>query len=60
MPTRNKPPDMTRQIEESDDMLAEAALDMFARLVEILATRGALDSAEIMELVEVAKEHIRG
>jgi hypothetical protein len=63
MPTRIKPPDMkgrlNRNFVSSDNILAQAALDMFARLIEILAERRIIDSTEIRELAEIARQHMR-
>jgi hypothetical protein len=47
------------EVEPPSDMLAEAALDMFAKLIEILVLHESLDSAEVLELVEIAKRHMR-
>lgn len=46
--------------EERDPAVFEVALDVFARLIELLATRGIIDSAEVLELVEIAKRYGRG
>ena len=63
MPTRIKPPDMKQRLNSNfvprDNILAEAALDMFARLIEILAKRRIIDSAEIRELAEIARQYTR-
>ena len=47
-------------MEESNNAAAfEIALDIFARLIELLAQGGVLDSAEVLELAEIAKRHAR-
>ena len=44
--------------ELSEIVIAEAALDVFARVIEILATQGTLDSAEVRELAEIVKRYM--
>lgn len=38
---------------------AGIALEVFARLIEILAERGLITASEIMELVEIARRYER-
>jgi|HubBroStandDraft_4_1064222.scaffolds.fasta_scaffold251049_2 hypothetical protein len=47
------------EVEPRSELLAEAALDVFARLIEVLAKQGTLDSDEVDALVEIAKRHMR-
>jgi hypothetical protein len=44
---------------EERELLAEVALDVFARLIELLAERRVIDSADVLDLVEIAKRHMR-
>lgn len=46
-------------IVESPETLSEVALDVFARLIELLAERRILDQDEVLELVEIAKRYMR-
>ena len=42
-----------------EEATLEVSLDVFARLIEILAEGGVLNSDEVMELAEIAERHAR-
>jgi hypothetical protein len=45
--------------EPNGHLAIDAALDLFARLIEMLAEREMLDHADVRELAEIAGRHVR-
>jgi hypothetical protein len=42
-----------------NELVVEVALEVLARVIEILVHDGLLDGPEVLELVELAKRHMR-
>jgi hypothetical protein len=45
--------------ETNGPLAVEAALEVFARLIELLSEGEVIDSAEVLKLAEIAKKHVR-